>query len=452
MNFNKNINANEPLFNYQWFKSKSPKKGDIIIGFVDSIGTSQVDITILNYNKVKGIIAFNELSSKKVRSIRTLFKEGDVKPFIVTNVSAKEDMVYIDLSFKNINDYAEEIAALEKYHLILLVMFKWFKDQQKSMYFGKSKKSNISSLLSQSTNDINAIQSINELNKSISLSNIVLTNNESSSDLINQYCDIDQTTGINIDTMCETTCDNACETTYDTSIESISPQKPFKIDYLYDDWNNLMELTIWSYSYSKIYKKFLDIKTKQLSIETVFSNLFSRLDGQLFIGEKCVTKQNLTELNDLIDKFISYEITINITVNLTCWGIKSLDKIKNIVQNISTIPETYYRSEFEFSNITINSPKYEFSIKSSDKLLMDHLFKQNTDENAKLDNDSESDSESDSDNDEVLNENENENESNIVVDVNVDTKYLSLIDQFNKILSSIKDINYSIEIKREDKF
>jgi translation initiation factor 2 alpha subunit (eIF-2alpha) len=375
--FNRKLKIDDPLFKCKWFKSSIPKKEDIIYGHIDNIGTAQVDITILNYNNIKGIIAFNDLSSKKVRNIHTLIKVGDIKPFIVIDIIEKEDCAIIVLSFKNVNDCGKKITYLENYCLILDILLRWFKNIHKS---------------------------------------------------------------------------------------SVDADGNFS--YNKDDWTKFMNLTLWSYSYSKIYNKFLDIKIQKLSIANVFKKLYLDIkDNNFSINNNLLTLDDFYNINKLINTFIKYDININITINLKCWAVKSLDKIKDIFRIISTIPTDHYNSEFTFNSFMINSPNYDFTIKSSNKILMDQLYKNDLIEDKIEESDDDSDDESDDDVDktvdETINETVDETESNDLTEsehldrsdeIVEQTNYLPLDEQINIILNKFNDIEFSIKISREDKF
>lgn len=427
MNFNRIIKVNDPIFDLQWFKTNIPQKEEIIFGFVDNIGTSQVDITILNYNGIKGIIAFNQLSSKKVRSIRSLFKEGDIKPFIVTDVIVKGDDINVDLSFKNINDYGDEIVAIEKYYLLILIMFRWFKDIYREQFFINSFPSKISDndqidnkLLSQ---NVESIHDMKGLDRSISFSNIIDTNKlVETNDLdLEQYCNIEENEQYD-DTSNQTNQLNQSNQQNESPISNIA-----RIPFSKTEWSELMELTLWSCPLTEIYGKFLAIKTQKTSFKNAFPELFEKISISYVVRNKTLTFQDITRLEVLIEKFINYEITINITLNLTCWSIRSLDKIKQIVEKINTIPDTYYKSQISFNSVMINAPKYEWTIKSSNKFIIDQLYQNKKDDDV----------------DENIDENIDENENK--------EKYVSLNDAFELILKQFTDIKYGIAIQRGDK-
>lgn len=443
MNFNRITKVNDPIFNLQWFKTNVPQKEEIIFGYVDNIGTSQVDVTILNYGSIKGIIAFNQLSSKKVRSIRTLFKEGDIKPFIVTDVIVKDDVVTADLSFKNINDYADEIAIIEKYYLLVFIMFRWFKDIYREQFFISSPLSKVESGIIEDQTLLNqqnaeSIHDMRGLDRSISLSNIIDTNKFSidTDDLnLDQYCNIEDNDQDNVQNQLAQSVQSAQSTPLNQNIA--------KIPFSKNEWNELMELTLWSYSFSNIYNVFLLIKTKKASFKDVFSDFYNKVSNGLYIvRNKTLTIQDIKRLELLIEKFISYNITINITLNLTCWAIKSLDKIKQIVHSINAIPDSYYESQISFESMMINSPKYEWTIKSSNKLVIDQLYQNENLDNADIDADA---------NDYANDDDIEANNLNNKIIASSDKKYILLKEAFDDVLKEFDDIKYNIIIQREDK-
>lgn len=440
MNFKRLPKANDHIFNLQWSKTNIPRKEEIIFGYVDNIGTSQVDITILNYSGIKGIIAFSQLSSKKVRSIRALFKEGDIKPFIVKDVIVKDIMIAVDLSFKNISDYADEIAITEKYYLLMLIMSRWFKDIYREQFY-------ISPSLSKSENDTiddqkiltqlqhhnhqhqyqpnaESFHDIKDLDRSISFSSIIDANKlNTDTDNLNleQYCDIE-------------------DSSHNESPNST--QNIAKIEFSKNEWNELMELTLWSYPFSKIYEKFLLIKTKKISFIDAFPKFYTKVtNGLYFVSNRYLTIQDIKHLELSIEKFISYNINVNITVNLTCWAIKSLDKIKEIIHSINTIPDTYYESQISFESMMINSPKYEWTIKSSNRLIIDQLY-----QNENIDNGDQNTPDDTDDTDNTDDPSKIHNHS-----TTSEKKYISLKEVFDTVLKQFSDIKYDVVIQREDK-
>jgi hypothetical protein len=155
-----------------------------------------------------------------------------------------------------------------------------------------------------------------------------------------------------------------------------------------------MNLSLWTYPVGDIYDIFMDIKMKNKTICEAFPELISEIQKDNLTSEiddeECleITLKDIglnndlsvmdvissTSLIGLIDKYINYDINIKINLKLTCWSIGSLDTIKNIISDIASIPKNYYDSQFSFASTIINSPSYEFVIKSTNKAIMDKIY------------------------------------------------------------------------------
>jgi hypothetical protein len=86
-----------------------------------------------------------------------------------------------------------------------------------------------------------------------------------------------------------------------------------------------------------------------------------------------ITSKDLDILLGLIDNYINYDIIIKLNLKLTSWGYKSLQTIKYILNKIKLIPDDY-KTRFSYNSIILNSPSYEFVIKSTNKALMDEIY------------------------------------------------------------------------------
>ena len=87
-----------------------------------------------------------------------------------------------------------------------------------------------------------------------------------------------------------------------------------------------------------------------------------------------ISIDDLDIFSNLIDKFINYDIFLKLNIKLTSWSINSLKVISNILSEIQSTPTKYYNSNFTYNSIVINSPSYEFVIKSTNKALMDQIY------------------------------------------------------------------------------
>lgn len=322
------IRFNDKLFNLPWYKNIIPKKDTIIIGRVDKIDDYGVSIKILNYNKIEGYIAINELSRKKIRTIRSIMKIGDIRPLLVINTDIKNDNIYIDLSNKQIINADDEIDKLEKYYKLINILHTWMKHIYKSHYF----KGNY----------------IFDLNDSIN-------------------CMIETEEVIKIPKL--KSCDTLNEEDIDDEYDKITA-----IPYIIDDWKKVCNLILWKESINDIYEEFMNIKMKRKELEDVFPELIDTIKENKLETNMLINIEDIDKLKILINKFINYDISIKIQIKLTCWSINSLETIKNIINKLNNLPDDKYKGSFNYYSVILNSPIYEFNIKSTNKYLMDKIF------------------------------------------------------------------------------
>lgn len=111
------------IFKVPWYAEKYPKADDIIIGYIKSIEDGGIKVNILDYMSIEGYMPFQELSKRRVYSIRSLFKEGQIKPLLVLAVD--ENKGFIDLSNKYVSMAKDDISSLEKYGHLVRIMTLW---------------------------------------------------------------------------------------------------------------------------------------------------------------------------------------------------------------------------------------------------------------------------------------------------------------------------------------
>ena len=339
------IKFNDKLFNLPWYKEIIPKNDTIIIGRVFKIDDYGVSIKILNYNKIEGYIAVNELSRKKIKTIRSIMKIGDIKPLLVINSDIKNDNIYIDLSNKQMINMEDEIDKLEKYYRLINIIHTWMKYIYKSHYF-KGKY----------------ISDFNEsINMMIEKEEVIQISKINSSDTLNDNDNDDDND------------DNDDNNDNNEKID-IKEDRIDSIPYNIDDWKNICNLTLWKFSMSDIYDEFLNIKMKKKDFNDVFPELIELIKENKLETKMLINTEDIDKLIYLIDKFINYDIIIKIQIKLTCWKKNSLETIRSIIKKINKLPEEYYDGLFNFYSIILNSPMYEFNIKSTNKYLMDKMF------------------------------------------------------------------------------
>ena len=120
--FNK-ATRNLDIFKYPWYKNEYPKIDQIVICKAIKIEDTGITFEILNYLSKQAFMPLNELSRKKVKSVRSIFKEGDIRPLLVLTVDDING--YIDLSNKYVDMVKDDITRLENYSTLVHIFYKW---------------------------------------------------------------------------------------------------------------------------------------------------------------------------------------------------------------------------------------------------------------------------------------------------------------------------------------
>jgi translation initiation factor 2 alpha subunit (eIF-2alpha) len=121
--FNSKFTESSILFTLPWHKKKYPSPDDVVIGYIKKIEEHGIVVNILDYLSMEAMMPLQELSRKKVSSIRSLFKEGDIRPLLVLRVD--EEKGFIDLSNKYINMAQDEIVRFDKYSCAIRIFYQW---------------------------------------------------------------------------------------------------------------------------------------------------------------------------------------------------------------------------------------------------------------------------------------------------------------------------------------
>ena len=105
------------------YKKKIPNVDEIIIGKIDKITELGIDVTLVEYDNIKGYISYSEVSRKKKFNINKILTVGKDVHLIVINIDT--DKGYIDLSKRTIND--EEIKLFDEKYKQYLHLYSIFK-------------------------------------------------------------------------------------------------------------------------------------------------------------------------------------------------------------------------------------------------------------------------------------------------------------------------------------
>jgi translation initiation factor 2 alpha subunit (eIF-2alpha) len=363
---NFSVRFNEKIFNLKWYKNVIPQKDDIVICRVEK-NKDCVDVSILDYGGIEGKIQGQEISRKRISSIQSIIKVGEIRPFRVHNISRHSDVdpsiklsdltpdqVDIDLSNRNVGD-ASDIECVEKYYRLISIMHIWLKNIANSRSYKNGKSLNLT----------DSVEFVADIKKDSSiLSNIKTT--ASVSNLIDVVLDpISDKTEMGKQT----------DLTETTNLDISGAVEKRSIPYSSDVWEQVMELTLWKDLDDEdydIYDLFMDIKTKKITIQEAFPELAT---SDIIIGMYPIEEHDINNLADLIDHFINYSVSIKIQLKLTSWSLNSLEQIKSIISAILKAPcEKYPEANITYSSVVLNSPTYDFVIKSANKAVMDELY------------------------------------------------------------------------------
>jgi len=105
------------------YKKKIPNVNEIIIGKIDKITELGIDVSLVEYDNIKGYISYSEVSRKKKFNINKILTVGKDVHLIVINIDI--DKGYIDLSKRTIND--EEIKLFDEKYKQYLHLYSIFK-------------------------------------------------------------------------------------------------------------------------------------------------------------------------------------------------------------------------------------------------------------------------------------------------------------------------------------
>jgi translation initiation factor 2 alpha subunit (eIF-2alpha) len=105
------------------YKKKIPNVDEIIIAKIDKITELGIDVSLVEYDNIKGYISYSEVSRKKKFNINKILTVGKDVHLIVINIDI--DKGYIDLSKRTIND--EEIKLFDEKYKQYLHLYSIFK-------------------------------------------------------------------------------------------------------------------------------------------------------------------------------------------------------------------------------------------------------------------------------------------------------------------------------------
>jgi translation initiation factor 2 alpha subunit (eIF-2alpha) len=117
-----------------YYKNKFPDTDDIVIGIVEKISEYGIEVSLIEYNGLKGFINCGEVSRKKRVNFNKIFTVG--KEVLLHVMQVDQEKGFVDLSKRTIGD--DDIKAFKEKHKIYLHQYNVFK--QLFMRFNKIDK------------------------------------------------------------------------------------------------------------------------------------------------------------------------------------------------------------------------------------------------------------------------------------------------------------------------
>jgi len=106
------------------YKKKFPVVDEIVIAKIDNINELGINVSLIQYDNLKGYISYSEVSRKKKFNVNKILIVGKETHLIVINVDP--DKGFVDLSKRTIND--EEIALFDEKYKIYIKLYNMFRN------------------------------------------------------------------------------------------------------------------------------------------------------------------------------------------------------------------------------------------------------------------------------------------------------------------------------------
>jgi translation initiation factor 2 alpha subunit (eIF-2alpha) len=120
------------------YNKKFPKIDEVVISRIDNINELGIDVSLVEYDNIKGYISYSEVSRKKKFNVNKILTVGKEVHLIVINVDANKG--FVDLSKRTIND--EEIALFDEKYKIYIKLYNMFRNFFKRYYDYKGEYDN----------------------------------------------------------------------------------------------------------------------------------------------------------------------------------------------------------------------------------------------------------------------------------------------------------------------
>lgn len=120
------------------YNKRLPNVDEIVICKIDNINELGIDVSLVEYDNLKGYISYSEVSRKKKFNVNKILTVGKEVHLIVINVDI--DKSFIDLSKRTINN--EEITLFDEKYKIYIKLYNMFRHFFKRYYDYKGEYDN----------------------------------------------------------------------------------------------------------------------------------------------------------------------------------------------------------------------------------------------------------------------------------------------------------------------
>jgi len=93
---------------FRFYNDSFPKEEQLVICKIEKITETGIYTKLLEYDDMDAMVSYNEVSTRRVKSVKDIFREGNREALMVLNVD--EVKGYIDLSNRNISAEEKENA------------------------------------------------------------------------------------------------------------------------------------------------------------------------------------------------------------------------------------------------------------------------------------------------------------------------------------------------------
>lgn len=120
------------------YNKRLPNVDEVVIGKIENINELGIDVSLVEYNNLRGYISYSEVSRKKKFNINKILTLGKEVHLIVINVDVEKS--FIDLSKRTINN--EEITLFDEKYKIYIKLYNMFRHFFKRYYDYKGEYDN----------------------------------------------------------------------------------------------------------------------------------------------------------------------------------------------------------------------------------------------------------------------------------------------------------------------